>query len=439
MFSAGANEFEGAVQNVECAEQVKVVANNLQLHWVNATARPSGAMKLAEFEALFQERIGNHAALDVFMEFNVGFYVQHLDHFVTRLEKYGYQYLAVDWVSPWDDETYYSVISNIPGTATVVELIGSSLEQRRTPTQHSSTERLADPAQFEQYFVDAASDDGEAPTYVACKLSFPTSYPDFASLWMQQYMAASEVHVVETDDELRHILTLSGESFVQWHWVMYPPTTTVSANGTSHVVDLTASSSPATVATPVDDKTDRRSIMTRLSAHEAVEEWEDYLNLLSHHTLVSPNCGFNQYLDFHPGIFPDAEGAMDGAGTLDDVLYDFARDKVPFRLFHAWDKEKLYPNATNATLYIYFTMPLTGRSFQLIGTASNPWFRDNTKAWTLCSESCTSESGLPTDATQLPIPLEITTASDDAQSGANDQDALAGTNTPNIPTKPAPL
>ncbi|KAH8097425.1 hypothetical protein JL720_316 [Aureococcus anophagefferens] len=109
---------------------------------------------------------------------------------------------------------------------------------------------------------------------------------------------------------------------------------------------------------------------TLKAAHEAVQEWEDYLSLLTAHTVVSPNCGFNQYLDFHPGIYPNAEGAAEGVGTLDDILYQFARDKVNFRIFHAWDKQHLYANASNSATSTHHA--LTGRAFQLIGTASNP-------------------------------------------------------------------
>ena len=201
-------------------------------------------------------------------------------------------------------------------------------------------------------------------------------------------MTATEIYGSAGGDESRYVLTLEGESFLQWHWVMYPPGSEA-GNGAS---------------------------TTLKAAHEAVQEWEDYLSLLTAHTVVSPNCGFNQYLDFHPGIYPNAESAAEGVGTLDDILYQFARDKVNFRIFHAWDKQHLYANASNSTLYIYYTMPLTGRAFQLIGTASNPWFRRNTKPWTLCSESCTSESNhaVPTDADSghLPEPPSTSTAGD---------------------------
>merc|ERR1711988_891236 len=76
------------------------------------------------------------------------------------------------------------------------------------------------------------------------------------------------------------------------------------------------------------------------------------------------------------------------AGTLDRHLYRFARDRVSFRLYHAWDKEDLYNQTSNSTLYIYFAMPRVGRAFQLIGTSSNPWFYGNTKPWTLCAQAC---------------------------------------------------
>ena len=57
-------------------------------------------------------------------------------------------------------------------------------------------------------------------------------------------------------------------------------------------------------------------------------------------------------------------------------------------------------------------MPLTGRAFQLIGTASNPWFKRNTKPWTLCSESCTSETEhtVPSDADSGTLPEPPTTS-----------------------------
>jgi hypothetical protein len=72
-------------------------------------------------------------------------------------------------------------------------------------------------------------------------------------------------------------------------------------------------------------------------------------------------------------------GGVEAAGTLDRHLYRFARDQVSFRLYHAWDKEDLYNQTSNSTLYIYFAMPKVGRAFQLIGTSSNPWFYGNTK------------------------------------------------------------
>ena len=54
------------------------------------------------------------------------------------------------------------------------------------------------------------------------------------------------------------------------------------------------------------------------------------------------------------------------AGTLDRHLYRFARDRVSFRLYHAWDKQDLYNQTSNSTLYIYFAMPRVGRALSLI-------------------------------------------------------------------------
>ena len=384
VLSATGNTFEGTVQSVPCAEQVKVVTANLQMHWVNATARPSGVLSVEAFEALFADRVGDHSSMDIFFEFNIGFFVVDLDYFAGRLEAHGYAYLPLRWRSAWDNATYYSILANVPGTTTVVEFIGAAFGG---PTALSRTARLVDPARYAAYFDDLG-DGATAESYVCAKLSFPSTYPDYASLWMRQYMTATEIYGSAGGDESRYVLTLEGESFLQWHWVMYPPGS-MAGDGAS---------------------------TTLKAAHEAVQEWEDYLSLLTAHTVVSPNCGFNQYLDFHPGIYPNAEGAAEGVGTLDDILYQFARDKVNFRIFHAWDKQHLYANASNSTLYIYYTMPLTGRAFQLIGTASNPWFRRNTKPWTLCSESCTSESNhaVPTDADSghLPEPPSTSTAGD---------------------------
>jgi len=382
MLSATGNTFEGTVQSVPCAEQVKVVTANLQMHWVNATSRPAGSLSVGAFERLFAQRVGDHGAMDIFLEFNIGFFVVDLDYFAGRLEAHGYSYLALRWHSQWDNATYYSVVANVPGTTTVVEFVGAAFNGA---TQASASTRLVDPARYTAYFADLGAA-ATAETYVCVKLSFPSTYPDYASLWMRQYMTATEIYSGAAADELRYVLTLEGESFVQWHWVMYPPSADASAS------------------------------KGRRSAHEAVQEWEDYLSLLTSHTVLSPNCGFNQYLDFHPGIYPNAEAAAEGVGTLDDILYQFARDKVNFRLFHAWDKQHLYANASNSTLYVYYTMPLTGRAFQLIGTASNPWFRKNTKAWTLCDESCTSTDThqVPTDADSdhLPAPPSTATAGD---------------------------
>ncbi|KAH8048247.1 hypothetical protein JL722_12652 [Aureococcus anophagefferens] len=354
VLSATGNTFEGTVQSVPCAEQVKVVTANLQMHWVNATARPSGVLSVEAFEALFADRVGDHSSMDIFFEFNIGFFVVDLDYFAGRLEAHGYAYLPLRWHSAWDNATYYSILANVPGTTTVVEFIGAP-----GGPGESRTARLVDPA-------------------LRGLLRRPGR--------RRQYMTATEIYGSAGGDESRYVLTLEGESFLQWHWVMYPPGSEA-GNGAS---------------------------TTLKAAHEAVQEWEDYLSLLTAHTVVSPNCGFNQYLDFHPGIYPNAEGAAEGVGTLDDILYQFARDKVNFRIFHAWDKQRC---ATRRTRRSHLrTMPLTGRAFQLIGTASNPWFRRNTKPWTLCSESCTSESNhaVPTDADSghLPEPPSTSTAGD---------------------------
>lgn len=386
ILAATGNTFEGEVQSVPCAEQVKVVTANLQMHWVNATSRPAGSLSVEAFEELFARRVGDHSSMDIFLEFNIGFFVVDLDYFAGRLEAHGYSYLALNWHSKWDNGTYYSVLANVPGTTTVVEFIGSTFGG---VTQRSSATRLVDPARYTSYFSDLG-DSATAETYVCVKLSFPSSYPDYASLWMREYMTATEIYSGAAADEARYVLTLEGESFVQWHWVMYPPS---------------SDQSP-----------------THAAGQKAVEEWEDYLSLLTSHTVLSPNCGFNQYLDYHPGIYPNAEAAAEGVGTLDDILYQFARDKVNFRIFHAWDKQHLYANASNSTLYVYYVMPLTGRAFQLIGTASNPWFRKNTKAWTLCSESCTSSDThqVPTDASSqnLPAPPSSSSAAGDVADGA---------------------
>ena len=62
-------------------KQVKVVTANVQMHWVNATARPAGSMTIPDFEARFAERVGSFSSLDAFMEFNVGLWVSDLDYY----------------------------------------------------------------------------------------------------------------------------------------------------------------------------------------------------------------------------------------------------------------------------------------------------------------------------------------------------------------------
>ena len=182
VLSATGNTFEGTVQSVPCAEQVKVVTANLQMHWVNATARPSGVLSVEAFEALFADRVGDHSSMDIFFEFNIGFFVVDLDYFAGRLEAHGYAYLPLRWRSAWDNATYYSILANVPGTTTVVEFIGAAFGG---PTALSRTARLVDPARYAAYFDDLG-DGATAESYVCAKLSFPSTYPDYASLWMRQ-------------------------------------------------------------------------------------------------------------------------------------------------------------------------------------------------------------------------------------------------------------
>ena len=473
VLNATGNAVEGAENRELCATQVKVQVSNMQLHWVNATARPAGSMSIHDFEFKFAARLGQLTELDAFMEFNVGFWVSDLDHYTRHLQQYGYNHLPLRWRCPTTNATYYSVVAWIGGTSSVLEFIGESLTV--ATAVDTETVRLYDPVKYAEYMADELAAGAPQPSFVVVKISHPTVAADFAARWMERYLGASLMYTTEPNSlasaiEQRHVVTLQDENFVQWHWV--------------------------------DSNADATKGLAGAADKLSVSEWEQYMNALSAATIPSPDCGFNQYLDFHTGIQPptltvstnassngppgggsddsvagnlfkpsdDSAFAMsmaatlnnadampnasdialdENGATLDRYLFHFARDRVAFRLYHAWDKLDLYnqvsgtavvvsslrrsvfspvqpvtssascPSQTsNSTLYVYFVMPRTGRTFQLIGTASNPWFSGNTKVrdiailclamprspyilvpvgartqpWTLCAQECGASS-----------------------------------------------
>ncbi|KAH8097424.1 hypothetical protein JL720_315 [Aureococcus anophagefferens] len=148
VLSATGNTFEGTVQSVPPRGRSRSWTANLQMHWVNATARPSGVLSVEAFEALFADRVGDHSSMDIFFEFNIGFFVVDLDYFAGASRRTAY--LPLRWHSAWDNATYYSILANVPGTTTVVEFIGAARRARAK----SRTARLVDPARYAAYFDD---------------------------------------------------------------------------------------------------------------------------------------------------------------------------------------------------------------------------------------------------------------------------------------------
>jgi hypothetical protein len=242
-------------------------AEAIQVHFVNATRRPSGAISVADFEQQFSGRLHEMESFDPFMDFNVGVCHQDLGQVANLLQLGGVKFLALRWTTPEDGKEYGSLLVQVPGTAVVYELLGPTWSSSSLPemaAQWIESVRLPNIATVCNFSQTAFN-------LKLARLSYPTEDAHSSAEWYSKFMEAGVERVLASDYETRVVVTLPSERHATIHLVQVHDTAKFDGQAADSGIHLT------------------------------VGTWERYLQQVASEYMLNETYGFDQYMDFHFG------------------------------------------------------------------------------------------------------------------------------------------
>jgi len=246
------------------------------LHTVNCSYHPYGELSLYDMEKIFQEKFGDFSIFDGFMDFNLGLWTNDLDVYIRKFQAQNLPFLTLKWKGH-DDKDYYSVMVNSCGFV-VLELISDTLSVNVEMTD--SKARMIWKDWNDEYIAE-----GEYLTPI--KVSRAVSNIDLVAPFYIDILESTEVHEEVFEDGTRlKVINAPGSTVHLQFW--------------------------EGVATGGNGWT--------------AEDLEIYLNNVHDDIMVSPTCGFDQWIDNHIAIDTIIP-------ILDDVIPKL--EKAGFH-FHTW-------------------------------------------------------------------------------------------------------
>jgi len=106
-------------------------------------AKTTGGISVAELEAKYAARIGDHSKFDAFMDYSTSFFTYDLQHYIDAFKADNVQHFLGQWTDA-SKRQWYSIIFLVPQSSYVIELI----------SMHSSVEASSLP-ELEQRMSDA--------------------------------------------------------------------------------------------------------------------------------------------------------------------------------------------------------------------------------------------------------------------------------------------
>jgi len=246
------------------------------LHTVNCSYHPHGELSLYDMEGIFQEKFGDFSVFDGFMDFNLGLWTNDLDVYIRKFLDSDVQFLTLHWI---DEELrdFYSVLVN-PCGYVVLELISDKMTE--DVVMVSSNPRMIW-SQWNDEFLAI----GEYLTPI--KVSRAVSNVDKVASFYMDIINSTEVYEKTFADDVKvKIINAPGSTVHLQFW----EGVTTGGNGWT------------------------------------AEDLEIYLNNVHDEIMVSPTCGFDQWIDNHIAI--DAL-----IPTLDEVIPKLKETEVPY---HIW-------------------------------------------------------------------------------------------------------
>jgi len=233
------------------------------LHTVNCTYHPYGDLSLYDVEKIFQDKFGDMSHFDGFMDFNLGLWTNDLDVYIRKFQAGNQPFLALRWQGH-DGVEYYSVIVNSCGFV-LLELISDKL------TVEVEMEESKPRMVWKQWNKDFIAE-GEYLTPI--KVSRAVSSIQLVAPFYIDILESTEVHEeVFEDGEKLKIINAPGSTVHLQFWEGVP----TGGNGWT------------------------------------AEDLEIYFNNVHDDIMLTPTCGFDQWIDNHIAIDTIAL-------TLDEII-----------------------------------------------------------------------------------------------------------------------
>lgn len=209
-----------------------------------------------DIEAKIQKEWGNFSTYHPFMDYNVGFWANHLYHYIENFQKDSVPFTALKWKSD-DDKEYYSIIAN-PCGYVVIEFIGDYV-----PANSTSIFKESDQLRFSFNSRNYKPRTETGHYLTPLKISRATNRLDDIKKYYDKDIGCSQLLNKTHDDgsELAIFMFDTPHRGVQLHFIQ--------------------GAKPAIERNSGDNET------------FTPKDWEDYMHSVHKDVIKSPICGFD--------------------------------------------------------------------------------------------------------------------------------------------------